>query len=60
MWRFTGYFKLRFEFERFTWATYTRRHFFECADEGSDQEWNPHDKDEFVLQHTQVSQLLRL
>lgn len=53
-------FQLRFEFERFTWATYTRCHLCACADEGSDQEWNPHDTDEFVLQHTQVSSLLRL
>lgn len=30
------------------------------ADEGCDQEWSPHDKDEFVLQLTQVSLLLRL
>lgn len=41
-------------------ATHTRWHFCACTDEGGDQEWNGHDKDEFVLQHTQVNLLLRL
>ena len=30
------------------------------ADEGSDQEWSRYDKDELILQLTQVSLLLRL